>query len=175
MAIAGAVVPHHQLAGQLTGEIFAMLREEKPTTVIVVGPNHKNRGATVITSALDWQTPFGTVAVNKEIVAQLQKSALAVKNDLVCGEENSVGSLMPYIKYYLPKAKVVPVILNHNLSLADAKALGAALASLGGEKTVVIASVDFSHYLPAKQAEEKRSGDDQRPGGRKFRPDFSNG
>lgn len=152
VSIAGAVVPHHQLAGELTGEVFAILREEKPATIFVIGPNHSNRGATVITSAWDWQTPFGTVAVNKEIVAKLQKSSLAVKDDLVCGEENSVGSIMPYIKYYLPKAKVVPIILSHNLGLADAKALGALLAEIGGEEAVFLASVDFSHYLPAEAA-----------------------
>jgi len=152
LAVAGAVVPHHQLAGSLTGEIFAILREKKPATVILVGPNHLNKGAAVTTSALDWQTPFGTVAAEREIIARLQKDDLAVKDDQLCGQENSLGSIMPYIKYYLPKAKVVPLILNGNLTLAESKALGANLAELGGDGAVVIASVDFSHYLPETAA-----------------------
>ena len=62
---------------------------------------------------------------------------------------------MPFIKYYLPQAKVVPIILHHDLSLEEANTLGTLIAEEAGEGAVVVASVDFSHYLTRQEAEEK--------------------
>ena len=70
-------------------------------------------------------------------------------------EEHSVGALMPYIKYYLPKAKVIPIILRATTAEMEMSLLIDGIGSLlSDEKTIIIASVDFSHYLDSNKAQK---------------------
>lgn len=153
--IRGAVVPHHLLADRLISRVFAELGKQNPSTVILIGPNHENLGGPVVTGFQGWQTPFGVVEVKEETVNQLVQSQLAKKDEQVCGMEHSIGNLMPFIKYYLPNAKVVPVVLHHDLTLEEAGRLGKELAGLVKKDAVLVASVDFSHYLTWEEAEKR--------------------
>ena len=144
--IAGAVVPHHLLAGELIEEIFALLKRENPSTLIVVGPNHDNAGEEALTSAWGWQTPYGVVEADQNLIERLSQVYPLQIDDEACGKEHALGNIMPYIEYYLPQAKVVPIMLHHDLSLEEANTLGNLIAQEAGEGTVLVASVDFSHY-----------------------------
>jgi hypothetical protein len=39
--IKGAVIPHHLLADKLIARVISELTEQKPATIILIGPNHK--------------------------------------------------------------------------------------------------------------------------------------
>ncbi|MDD2498062.1 MAG: AmmeMemoRadiSam system protein B [Desulfitobacteriaceae bacterium] len=153
--ITGAVVPHHLLAGKLIQEIFVSLERETPSTIIVIGPNHDNAGGEALTSTWGWQTPFGVVEADQDLIERLIQLYPLREDNETCSNEHSLGNIMPFIKYYLPQAKVVPIILHHDLSLEEANTLGTLIAEEAGEGTVVVASVDFSHYLTRQEAEEK--------------------
>ncbi|ATW25307.1 AmmeMemoRadiSam system protein B [Candidatus Formimonas warabiya] len=154
--IRGAVVPHHLLADKLIARVFQNLKEQKPATVILIGPNHKNAGEKILTSALGWQTPFGVVDADEELVQKICRSCpLVQQDDEIMGREHAMGNLMPFIKYYLPEAKVVPLILHHDLTINEANSLSKQLAKLMDQNTVLIASVDFSHYLTSDEAKKK--------------------
>ena len=62
---------------------------------------------------------------------------------------------MPAIAYFLPEARVVPLVLRSDLTSTDVETLAAALAPLLDGETALIAAVDFSHYLPAQQARQR--------------------
>ena len=153
--IQGAVVPHHLLAHQLISEVFVQLQRQQPSLIILVGPNHYNRGERILTGTWSWQTPFGTVETEGEVIEELLKSSPVQKNDRVLGMEHSLGNLMPFIKFYLPETKVVPLIFHRNVTNKEAKLLAAQLNNVLKNDTVIIASVDFSHYLTREEAEEK--------------------
>ncbi|MEW6622050.1 MAG: AmmeMemoRadiSam system protein B [Bacillota bacterium] len=156
--IGGAVVPHHLLAHELMGQVFAELAHQEPSLVIIVGPNHFNKGARILTSLWAWETPFGMVEVDNQIADEVLKLSLVQRNDQVFSTEHSMGNLMPFVKYYLPEAKVLPIILHYDVTWQEAKALGEHLAALAEKEragAVIIASVDFSHYLTRKEAEAK--------------------
>ncbi len=154
-AVAG-VVPHHLVAGSLIGDFLEALAVQEPELLILVGPNHYNRGGRIITGFADWQTPAGLVKTDGEIVQALLDQKEAAQDEQVLGQEHSVGSLMPLLKQFIPEAKVVPLIFHHNVSLAEVERLLDFLAPLlAGKKAVVLASVDFSHYLTRTQAREK--------------------
>lgn len=153
--LAGGVVPHHNLAADLLSRFFVQLEPHPPATVIVVGPNHENKGQPVITGLRGWQTDFGVVEANRRQVEALVKSGLAVADDAALSTEHSVGALMPYLKYHAPEARVVPLILHRDLSLREIRRLAEALAGQFNDDQVLIASVDFSHYLTRAEAEEK--------------------
>lgn len=154
--IYGAVVPHHLLAYELITDVFNQLKAQEPPLIILIGPNHFNLGDRIITSTWGWQTPFGTVETDKETIRHLVDISLVKVEDSVFSTEHSMGNLMPFIKYYLPEAKVVPLIFHHDLTKEEAVLLSRQLANFAKEKeAVIMASIDFSHYLTNKEAQEK--------------------
>lgn len=153
-SVVGAVVPHHLLAHKLIEGVFLQLHRQKPSTVILVGPNHRNRGEKILTTPLDWQTPFGIVQCDQSLIAELTATQTVKINQEVFKGEHSIGNLMPFLSFYLPDAKVVPIILHYDLSQQEAMALGTNLASLlDDNQAILLASVDFSHYLRMDEAQ----------------------
>ena len=52
-----------------------------------------------------------------------------------------------------PKATIVPIILKSKVTRSESEKLGLLLAQKLPENTLVLASVDFSHYLPELAAD----------------------
>lgn len=150
--ICGAVVPHHLLAHQMIAEVFSKIQDAPPNLLILVGPNHKNIGSRILVSSLGWQTPFGTVEVDKEAVDYLLATHMVKQDDYAFSAEHSMGNLMPFVKYYLPNTKVVPIICHHDVSKKEAEQLAEHLSPLLKKGAVIVASVDFSHYLASQEA-----------------------
>jgi AmmeMemoRadiSam system protein B len=155
--VAGGIIPHHLLAGAMINGFFRGLAlEDPPATIVLIGPNHDNEGsARVLTSDLAWSTPFGDVEAGQAWVRALTESGLAQIDRQVLTTEHSVAGIMPAIKYELPDARVVPIILSGDLSPAEAQRLGEVLASRADENTVIVAAVDFSHYLEPPEAQRR--------------------
>jgi len=153
--VAGGIIPHHWLGGHLITAFFrGVASDHPPETVILIGPNHDNEGhARVLTSVLPWATPFGLVEPDEERVGALIDSGLVEAESRVLTTEHSVAGIMPAIKYYLPDARVLPIILTGDVSATEAQRLGDALAALADEDTVIVAAVDFSHYLVSAEAQ----------------------
>lgn len=151
--ILGGVVPHHLLPSFIIADFFKNLAEQNPDTIILIGPNHYELGNRPVLSSLGgWDTPFGVVEPNKEIIDEFYTKNHVDFNDKVLDEEHSMGGIMPFIKHYLPNAKVVPIILSGNLKMNEIENLANTLASKVNKKTVIVASVDFSHYQVEAQA-----------------------
>jgi hypothetical protein len=156
--ILAGVVPHHLVAGSMITDLLAALVPQEPELIVIIGPNHHNLGGRTITGFADWQTPEGLVQTEDNLVQALLKKKVAVQDEQVLSKEHSIGSLIPLIKHYLPQAKVVPIIYHHDVTIEEVDKLLAVLDPLlAEEKSVLLASVDFSHYLTRKEAEEKDS------------------
>lgn len=154
-SVAGGLVPHHDLAGELLSGFFLRLEESPPDVIFLVGPNHDAAGAPVITGRRAWQTDFGRVEVDREAVDALVAAGLAAVDEDVLAREHAMGTLMPYIKFHAPEARVVPLILHRGLTLAELRRLASALAAQLGPGRILVASVDFSHYLARAEAEAR--------------------
>lgn len=154
--IMGGIVPHHLLAGRMIGDFFKKVSQSDPEVVVVIGPNHKGEGAkSVQTAGWDWSTPFGVLQADGEIVGSLLENRMAAENSLLMEREHSISSLVPYIKYFMPHSKIVPILMTGTDRISEAERLGEFLARMArGRKILFIASVDFSHYLPVEKADE---------------------
>ncbi len=154
---AAAVVPHHLVAGHLAAGLFAYLAADPPATVVIIGPDHRNAGPAVGTSYASWQTASGTVESDVPLVAALFEEGLAGEDWAAQDGEHSVGALMPFLARFLPGTKVVALTVRRDVTLEEAEALGRFLRdwadSAGGAALFVVASVDFSHYLPKAEAD----------------------
>lgn len=154
--IKGAVVPHHLLAGQFSARLFAQLRQQNPKTIILVGPNHENVGVDPIISSLnDWQSAAGTLKADKNLINQLAKEKIISVEDDIITNEHSITDLIPLLQFYLPDTKIVPLIFKQQVSPEQSQRLVNALALiLKDDQVTMVSSIDFSHYLSQKQADE---------------------
>lgn len=154
-SIIGGIVPHHLLACDMIAEFFKKVSEAKPDTVVILAPNHNRSGGSAVSTGLwSWQTAFGKVDADTSFANYLVKNMGAGTNIDLLEEDHSVSALIPYIRYYMPDAKVVPVLLYGNYGMDKSMRLGKNICEqLNGKKSLVLASVDFSHYLPPEKAE----------------------
>ncbi|HHW49479.1 MAG TPA: AmmeMemoRadiSam system protein B [Clostridiaceae bacterium] len=157
-AIKGGIIPHHLLAGKIIASFFKTVASINPDIelVVVIAPNHKRLGNTKIhTGSWGWETPYGILDADGELVKQIENECGAGSNFKLLEEEHSVSSLVPYIKYFLPESKILPILLHGDLGLENSVTLGEKIESIvEGKNYIIIASIDFSHYLPVEKADK---------------------
>lgn len=151
----GGIIPHHLVVSDNIANFFKIIQIINPSTIVLIGPNHYEKGNfDVLTSLENWETPNGIVASDTTMIHELVNRKLAHIDEDTVEHDHSVASFPPFIKYFLPEAKVVPLILKREFSIADAEKLSTYLSQLPSD-TFFIASVDFSHYLPKEMARQK--------------------
>lgn len=158
--VAGAravIVPHHWVGGHLiVGGVRDLLEGSGAQRVIVLGPNHIGAGgALVTTSGQAWSTPLGRLEADGKAVTALARAGVATVSPRVLTHEHSMAGMMPSIASAAPAARVVPLAVRPGLRLSEARRLAGALVPLLEDPqttTVLVASVDFSHYLPVDVA-----------------------
>src|SRR3990167_7631589 len=151
----GGIIPQHQLPGFIIAQFFKGLKNQKPKTIILLGPNHYETGNFyALTSNNSWPTPYGYVIPNKEIINELTSYNFVQIDNNSVANDHSMGTSMPFIKYYLPDTQVVPIILSGKMTQKETENLASVLSTLD---LPIIASVDFSHYLTSVEAQKKDS------------------
>ncbi|PIO05936.1 hypothetical protein COT29_03445 [Candidatus Micrarchaeota archaeon CG08_land_8_20_14_0_20_59_11] len=143
------VAPH---AGWIYSGATAMhsfLALEKKKTYVVLSPNHTGMGAPVALSAEDWETPLGTVRNDGALVKEL---GLPI-SEAAHQREHSVEVQLPFLQYLFGDFSFVPITMMDQ-SLEAARTVAERLAA-SKRDFAVIASSDFTHYEPARQAKEK--------------------
>lgn len=156
--IRGGVVTHHDLANSLITDFFQQIKNNgEPKTFIIIGPNHTDVGlGPGITGRFVWQTPFSLVENNYVILDEVVSLGDIVYDEDNFISEHSTGALIPYISYYFPEAKIVPIALKSKFGFNESLNLAEQLKKyLDDPSVVLIASIDFSHYLPSSMAGEK--------------------
>ena len=162
LALIAGMVPH---AGYLySGPCAAHLYARLPDTVerlIIVGVNHWARGHRAALSPADaWQTPLGSVPVDQEINAILERRVHFLKKDeLAHAQEHSIEVQLPFLQRVLRPFTFVPISLS-DVSAEECSELGSAVAavckleSAPQNKTLILASTDLSHYLSPRKTND---------------------
>jgi AmmeMemoRadiSam system protein B len=154
-SIVGAVCPHagFMYSGPVAAHVFnALASDGFPETFVIIGPNHTGMGAVVATTSEDFNMPMGVVPVDKELAERVVQGIIS--DDILAHRgEHSLEVQLPFIQYLSPDVKIVPI----NMGLQDfktAREVGEIVAKeTEGKDVVVIASTDFSHYIPQDIAE----------------------
>lgn len=148
--IRGVIVPHH---APLTSLIDGTIKQVSdsgahPKTVILIGPNHPDAGiGPALTRLNSWDLPVGEVLTNTTVTQELIDDGFVLVDENVLPKEHSMYAVLPVIHKYFPNAKVVTVILSTKHDKNRSKRLGEKIGSLLGPDTLLVASIDFSHYL----------------------------
>ncbi|WP_019178154.1 MEMO1 family protein [Methanomassiliicoccus luminyensis] len=155
-SIVGAVAPHagYVYSGPVAAHTYgALARDGFPETFVIMGPNHHAMGAPVAMSTEDFSTPLGVVKIDEDIAGRMGR--LVVDDPSAHRYEHSIEVQLPFIQYFSDKAKIVPISMaaqDYETAVEVAEELRRACQ---GKDVVFIASTDFSHYVPAQEAERQ--------------------
>lgn len=154
--LVGVLVPHagHIYSGPVAGFAFKAVKHYAPDreVVVVIGPFHRHHNSPAVTTAHQaFGTPLGPVPVDHEALEAL-RGAIAI-DALRQDTEHSLEIELPFLQRILGEFRLIPLALVDQ-SLAMAERLGQALAEiLKGQKALLVASSDLSHYHPQPVAE----------------------
>jgi AmmeMemoRadiSam system protein B len=158
--VIAALCPHAGwiYSGKTSGEVFS--RIEPKGLYILVGPNHHGVGSPIsVYPEGAWETPLGRLNIDEDMAsAILRHMDTAEPDPLTHQEEHSLEVQMPFVKFTSPDAAIVPISLT-DYRASTCRLLGSAIAEAVKElqrenDTVLIASSDMSHYVPADYARQ---------------------
>ncbi len=161
--IIGLISPHagYAYSGPIAAWGFCrVIEQEKPETVVILGPNHRGFGSPVaIMSRGEWETPLGKVSIDEEFAKGLLQiaSPLIKEDEIAHKREHSLEVQIPFLQYgYGAQFKIVPICLTDQ-TLATSLSLGEAIFEVAKNRSNILflASTDLTHYQPQKIAERE--------------------
>lgn len=160
--LAAGMIPHHLLASDMIAGFFTLAAQNPDgyDTVLLVSPSHfpENCRSDVVTSSSGWDTPYGTVNADSSAVnALLGNTDIAAEDNPSAVEaDHGVAGLVPFVRYYLPNARVAVCLLSNKLDRNRLAAVCAEIADIcSSGRVLLVASVDCSHYLSPEEASRR--------------------
>ncbi|MCI7766375.1 MAG: AmmeMemoRadiSam system protein B [Oscillospiraceae bacterium] len=149
-------IPHHLTAGHMAAGFFktaAMTRPETET-VVIISTLHYPAKAPVITSPLDWSTPFGRLSADRDIIDRFISELGAAEDSKTVEYDHSSSAVIPFVKHYFPEAKTACLLVGSSADKDISKDISELLLKISEEKKCLfVFSVDFSHYLEPNETD----------------------
>jgi len=157
--VIGLISPHagYIYSGPVAGAVISRIKFKD--TFIIMGPNHTGRGRpfSIMTEGR-WQTPLGEVEIDSELGRRILAHSRYLEEDMAAHlHEHSIEVQLPFLQYFKTEFKLVPIVLAY-AGGAIYKEIGRALAKAvkeSGNKAVIIASSDMTHYEAQASAQKK--------------------
>lgn len=152
-----AIVPHagYIYSGKVAAKTIAKMK--RANSFVILSPNHTGLGSEVSISESDfWATPLGELKVNKKIAKELAEKSGAEFDESAHIAEHSIEVLLPFIQYRFRDTDIdiVPVTIGTS-QFDELKKLADALVAIAKKQSFnLLASSDFSHFIPLKYARE---------------------
>ena len=151
-------IPHHLTAGHMAAGFFktaAMTRSETET-VVIVSTLHYPARSPVITSSLDWATPFGKLSADKYLTDRFVSELGAEEDSRTVEYDHSASAVIPFVKYYFPEAKTACLLVGSSADKNISEDISKLLSEISQEKKCLfVFSVDFSHYLEPNETDRR--------------------
>lgn len=156
------ISPHagYEFSGKTMAYALSSLRSYKK--FIILGPNHTGIGYMFsIMSQGSWRTPLGDCKIDTNLAKKLKKPCGFLKEDeLAHMKEHSIEVQLPFLQHKLKDFTFAPIAIMGRETekfLEDCKTLGGEISKLMANGVGLIASSDFSHFLPREEANKRDS------------------
>ncbi len=153
-SLRAAVVPHagYPYSGPIAAHVYARIAVERvPATVLILGVDHHGLGGAALSDRA-WLTPLGPVEVDHELVGALRKPPLAV-DEPAQSAEHSIEVQLPFLQYVLPQPRFVALQVRFGRFDFLATVGRVVREATRDRDVLILASTDFSHYVPAATAQ----------------------
>ena len=151
--VSGLTVPHHLVAADLIARAFLVARENRYDRIVVLTPDHFKRSRRPFaTTRRPFETVFGQVPadVRGSRRAPRERHARRGVGSVRTGARDRRDS--PLRRALLSRHADRPVAITIGSTRDEWDALIDALDPLITERTLILQSTDFSHYLPLSEA-----------------------
>ncbi len=158
----GVIAPHagYKYSGPVAARVYS--RIEVAGTVVLIGPNHGSGRSpdspdVAVMSEGAWDLPTGRADINQNLARLiLQEAPMVTDAGWAHEQEHSLEVQIPFLQKFHKKVSIVPIIMSR---IDDAKLMelaGGVYAGIekSGKQVTLIASTDFSHYVPDERARE---------------------
>jgi MEMO1 family protein len=152
--LVAAVVPHagYRYSGAIAAHVYSRIAAERPPgSVLVLGVDHLGASSGASLSARPWLTPLGPTAIDPELVRSLSVEPLAVEEE-AHAHEHSIEVQLPFLEYVLPRPRFVPLEVRFGPYRFLEEVAQVVRGAVEGRDVLLLASSDFSHYVPAEEA-----------------------
>jgi len=155
------VSPHagYMYSGKTAAHAIGSLKKAK--SYIIIGPNHTGLGPmfSMVGSGY-WEMPLGECRIDFKLAMKLKSFRLLKEDELAHLQEHSIEVQLPFLQHRFREFSFLPVCImaaGYSVDfMSMCSELGKTVASaVKATGAGVIASSDFSHYLPQKTAEKK--------------------
>ena len=143
------IAPHagYVYSGPVAAQAYASLagRCAHVRRVVLLGPAHRvSLRGLAVPSADAFETPLGTVPVDRDAIALLADLPQVVIDERAHVAEHSLEVHLPFLQQLLGAFSVVPLVVG----AASTEDVASVLERLwGDDSTLIVASSDLSHYL----------------------------
>lgn len=153
--VRAAIVPHagYVFSGPIAAHAYRLIAADRaPDSVLILGVDHygASRGASL--SQRPWLTPLGPTPVDTDLVAALRKPPLEVDEEAHL-REHSIEVQLPFLEYVLPHPRFVPLEVGYGPFDFLEEVANVVRTAVRGRDVLLIASTDFSHYVPPATAD----------------------
>ncbi len=150
-----AIVPHagYDFSGPIAAHAYSLIAAQRPPeTVLILGVDHQGLGAGPALSDRAWVTPLGPVDVDHDLVHALARGPIRV-DEGAQAEEHSIEVQLPFLEYVLPHPHFVALQVRYD-RFEQLRAVAEVVRSaIEGRDILLLASTDFSHYVPPQIAD----------------------
>lgn len=124
---------------------------------MIIGPNHTGLGEPLSFSQETWYTPLGEVETDKTLASLFEKTGV-VHDERAHLKEHSIEVIIPFLQRKMKDKlfKIFPIIMGDQSKKAAKAVSDILIKAMAGEKSriAIIASCDFSHYVPEEYAKK---------------------
>ena len=149
----GGLVPHAgwTYSGDTAARVYAALCDQRIETVVLFGAVHsRSVSQPSVYGTGSWLTPLGDLEIDKELASLVvsESAGEIVDRPAAHDEEHSLEVQMPFVRYALPQACILPIAVPPSTSASAVGRLVARCARTASRSVVAIGSSDLTHYGP---------------------------
>ena len=153
--VVGLIAPHagYVYSGPVAAHAYRLVHGQDFETVIIIGISHRYgfRGCSIYPEG-GYETPFGVAAIDTALASKLSKESGFKFIPKAHKEEHSVEMQVPFVQKVLPGAKIVPIVMGAPTEKTISSLASAFEKTLHGQKVLIVASTDLSHFLSKEKA-----------------------
>ena len=146
----GGIVPHAgwYFSGAIACQVIHALKTDTPPDLFLLFGMHLHpTSPNYIMMEGAWETPFGEIAIETELAQELAFLAgYDEKTAQSYAKDNTIELQLPFIKYFFPKARIVPMGLPPKKTSLEIGKAAAEISSDLGLSAKVVGSTDLTHY-----------------------------
>lgn len=151
--VAGIIVPHagYPFSGDTAAAGLVSLQGQPVDRILLIGPSHRLgfSGASLPSPEIEaFRTPLGDMPLDCEALALLRERPGFDGPPQAHDGEHCLEVEVPFLQRVAPEAKVAPILIGAGTGRAGLRTLADGLEGLLDDRTVVVASTDFSHHGP---------------------------